>query len=335
MASIRTRARIAALSVVLGSTLLVGTPSRADGPQSPVVARVGKVVITVADLERRIANVPTFQLRSFGKTPEEIRKTFLENVLVREVLLAEGAKAEGLGDRDEVGERIRGLLRNVVVADLRAQGSKDAVTPEDVRAYYESNAAKFHTPARIAIWRIQVASKADAAAVIEDVKKDLSPRHFADVAREKSLDKTTSLRGGNLGFVEPSGATGEPGVSVDAALFEAASKVKDAELVPEPVKDGDRFSVVWRRQSMKPVDRTLDVEAPSIRQILAHERAEARIKQTLDKLRKEQVSDVHPELTDLVDISATGELSSAKRPGVLPANRAASPAPQQTPAGLR
>lgn len=336
MPSHRTRARLAALFVLVGCTTFAAAASRADGPAPVVVARVGKITITATELERRLANVPAFQLRSFGKTPEEIRKTFLETVLVREALFSEGARAEGLGDRDEVGERIRGVLRNVLVADLRAQAAKDAaVTEKDVRAYYEANAAKFHTPARLALWRIQVATRADALAVIEDVKKDLSPRHFADVAREKSLDKTTSLRGGNLGFVEPNGATGEPGVSVDPALFDAANKVRDAELVPEPVKDGERFSVVWRRQSMKAVDRPMDLEAPAIRQIIAHEKAEARIKSTLDDLRKQHVGDVHAELTELLDISSNGDLASAKRPGVLPASRAASPAPQQGPGGLR
>ena len=336
MSTASTRARIAALSVLVGGTLLAGSASRADGPAPVVVARVGKIAITATELERRIANVPAFQLRSFGKTPEEIRKTFLETVLVREALFSEGALESGLAERDEVAERMRGILRNVLIADLRAQAAKDAtVTDQDVRAFYDANASKFHTPPRLALWRIQVATRADALAVLEDVKKDLSPRHFSDVARERSLDKTTSLRGGNLGFVEPTGATGEPGVSVDPALYEAGSKVKDAELVSDPVKDGNRFSVVWRRQSMKAVDRPLELEAPNIRQIIAHEKAETRIKSTLDELRKQHVSDVHGELTELVDISSNGDLASAKRPGVLPASRAAAPVPQQGPAGLR
>ena len=336
MPSYRTRARFAALGVLIGSSLFAGSASRADGPAPVVVARVGKIAITAAELERRIANVPAFQLRSFGKTPEEIRKTFLENVLVREALFSEGARAAGMGDRDDVGERIRGVLRNVLVADLRAQAAKDAtVSEKDVRAFYDANASKFHTPPRLALWRIQLATRAEAAAVLEDVNKDLSPRHFADVAREKSLDKTTSLRGGNLGFVEPSGATGEPGVSVDPALYEAGNRVKDADLVADPVKDGERFSVVWRRQSMKAVDRPLDLETPSIKQILAHEKAEAHIKSALEALRKQNVGEVHAELTELLDITSSGELSSAKRPGVLPTSRVGSPTPTPGPAGLR
>jgi peptidyl-prolyl cis-trans isomerase C len=332
----RITARLAALACVLAGTTLAAPASRADTPGSAVVARVGKRVITAADLERRIANVPAFQLRSFGKTPEAIRKAFLENVLVREALFAEGALAEGLAERDDVAERVRAVLRNTVVAALREQASKDAtVTDQEVKAFYDANASKFHSPPRLALWRIQVATKAEAAAVLDEAKKDLSPKRWNDLAREKSLDKTTSLRGGNLGFVEPSGATGEQGVSVDPALFEAGSKVKDSELVPEPVKDGERWSVVWRRQSMKPVDRPLDMEASSIRQVLAHEKSEARIKSTLAVLRKQYVTDVRPELVDLIEISATGELSPMKRPGVLPTSRAAGPMPNPGPGGLR
>lgn len=332
----RTTARLAGLAVLLANTLLAGSASRADAPPAVVVARVGSHAITAAELERRIANIPAFQLRSFGKTPEAIRKSFLENVLVREALFAEGARAAGMAGREEVSERIRGVLRNTLVAQMRAQAaSASAVTDQDVRAYYEANARKFHTPARLALWRIQVATQGEAASLLGALEKDLSPRRFSDLAREKSLDKTTNLRGGNLGFVEPSGATGEPGVGVDHALFDAASRVKDSELVPEPVKDGSHFSVVWRRQSMKAVDRPLEMEAASIRQILAHQRAEASLTTALAALRKQHVTELLPELVDLIDISSSGELSALQRPGVLPLRRGAAPRPTTGSSGLR
>ena len=321
--------------------LVVSTwqPARAQQVDSPVVARVGSRTITAAELERRLASVPPFQLRTLGKTPEEIRRAFLERVLVREALFAEGAMAEKLTERDEVQERLRSILRSALLTQVRVDVARDApISEAEMKAYYDANRARFNAPARLALWRILVDKREEAVKIIEDAKKDLTPKHWTDLAREKSVDKATNMRGGNLGFVAPDGTTAEPGVRVDTALFTAASEVKDAELVPEPVKEGERWAVVWRRQSMRSVERTLESESASIRQILSHSKTEERIKGMVEKLRTEQVAELHPELTDLLEITSSGEIQPMHRPGSLASSRrpaAAPPAPVPGPGGLR
>ena len=300
------------------------------------MARVGSKTITAQELERRLSGVPAFQLKPFGRTPEEIRRNFLERILVREVLLAEGASAEGLAQLPEIEERIRSVLKGAVLASVRAEVSREDVSDDEVRAYYEANHSKFHAPPRIALWRILVATAEEATSVLAAAKKDLVPKRWNEIAREKSLDKATSLRGGNLGFVAPDGTTGEAGVKVDPALFTAAVEVKDAELVPNPVKEGERWAVVWRRQSMKAVSRPLEQEAPSIRQVLLHGKIEARIKAAIDKLRKDVGIEMHPEALDYLDIAGTGAIQ--QRPGSLPVSRrpsSAPPGPTSGPSGLR
>jgi peptidyl-prolyl cis-trans isomerase C len=145
------------------------------------------------------------------------------------------------------------------------------------------------------------------------------------------------MRGGALGFGGPDATTAEPGVKVDPLLLVAASRVADGELVGEPVQEGERWAVIWRRQSMKPVQRTLEQESTSIRQALAHERAEGKIKSTLVELRKRSVRDVNVDLLDQLDIKPDGDLKAKSRPGVLPTTRrpAASPRPQPSGPVLR
>jgi peptidyl-prolyl cis-trans isomerase C len=146
------------------------------------------------------------------------------------------------------------------------------------------------------------------------------------------------MRGGNLGFVAPDGATSEPGVKADTRLVEAAARVKDTELVPEPVQEGDRWAVVWRRQSMKEVQRSLEQEAPAIRQVLAHSKAEARVKALLEALRKAHVSELAPDLVELLDVTSSGDVQPVRRPGTLPASRrpgAATPSPVPRSQDLR
>ncbi|UQA62134.1 peptidyl-prolyl cis-trans isomerase [Polyangium aurulentum] len=307
--------------------------------QSPTVAKVGARIITQAEVERRLASMPPFQLRYFGKTTEEIRKKFVEEAIVREALLAEGGEAEHLRDLPEVGERIRGVLRNALLAQIRAEASAQGpVTDEEVRAYYDKHQDKYHAPARIALWRILVASREEALEIIAQVKGDLSPKRWNEIARDKSLDKTNNMRGGNLGFVEPDGKTSDPNVKVDPALVQAAEKVKDSELVPEPVQEGSQWAVVWRRQSMKAVDRPLELEAPSIRQVLMHERTEQRVKDLVAELRKKHLGELHPELVELLAINSSGDVAPVRRPGTVPSARrpaAGSPAPTQAPGDLR
>ncbi|KYF67369.1 peptidylprolyl isomerase, partial [Sorangium cellulosum] len=265
-----------------------------------------------------LAQIPPFQLQSFGRTPEEIRKNFVSQVLVREQLLAQGAAAQKLTERADVQDRVRGVLRAALLQRLQAEAAASSpVTDEEVRAYYEAHRDKFSSPAMVALWRILVATREEAEAILAELKKDPSPQRFKDIARERSLDKATSMRGGDLGFVAPDGVTSEPGLKVAPGLLQAAARVKDAELVPEPVPEGDRFAVLWRRQSRRPVSRSLEQEAPSIRQILAHGKAEAQVKQLLERLRAQDVSGHAPELVELIDVTSTGDLQPLKRPGTL------------------
>jgi peptidyl-prolyl cis-trans isomerase C len=319
---------ILAAGIGLAALAFEGRTVQADDT-SPVVARVGARTITVAELERRIGAVPPFQLRTFGSTPEEIRKGFLEKVLVRELLLAQGAEARGLPDRDDVKEKIRGVRRNVMLAKIRAEVQASAKpTDADVKAYYDKNAAKYHAPPRIAIWQIIVPKREDALDVLAEMKKDPSPKHWSDLARDRSMDKVSNMHGGNLGFVAPDGTTNEPGVKAAPEVVKAAEGVKDTEIVPEPVKVGDLWAVVWRRQGMKAVDRPVELEAGSIRQMILHERTEAKIKETLADLRKGGLGEHKPELLELIDVSNAGELVQQRRPGAMPSGkRPANPVP--------
>lgn len=334
---LRTSGLLAA-GIVLGLTTFTHAPARADGP-SDVVVRVGALTVTAGELERMIANVPPFQLRTLGKTPEEIRKTFVDLVVVRELLLVEGAAGEHLADRPDVQDRIRNLLRGALLAKLRADDVKASpVSDADVRVFYDQNVAKFNAPARVAIWRILVDKREEAQRILDDAKKDLKAPHWTDLARERSLDKATSMRGGSLGFVAPDGTTAEPGVKVDAAIIDAVAGVKDGELVADPVREGQRWAVVWRRQSSKPVIRTLEQEAPSIRVSMAHERSEKTIKDLLSRLRKDKLQMLDEGAVGQLEITQSGEIQPTARPGTLPAARrpsAASPGPVQGPGGLR
>ena len=326
--------RLAAAAALLTATLFVADRPAWGDDKSAVVARVGKLEITASDLEKRLAETPPFQLATFGKTPDEIRRKFLEEVMIPAALHAEEARATKLDERSLVRDRIREVLRQAIENELREElASSKPPTDAEIKKYYDDNRSKFHTPRRLKIWRILVDKKDLAQKIIADVKAapaDQSPKKWGELARKHSADDATKMREGNLGFVRPDGTTNMPRVKVARELFEAAEKVKDGELVPEPVAEGERWAVVWRRGSIVAVTRTLEQEENSIKQILTRSKLKKSMTELLDGLEKKHVSEVNDELLRYVNVLNTGDISSRRKPGTVPRRPARSPARPRT-----
>ena len=138
-------------------------------------------------------------------------------------------------------------------------------------------------------------------------KADPTPKTFADLARDHSLDKGTNLRGGDVEFVtEDGGLEGRPGLKVEPAVARAARGVADGEIVAQPIAEGDFFAVVWRRGTITAAHkRTADDVAPQIRGFATL--AKGRVKEETDKLiaslRAKRVTAENPSLLDTLDLS--------------------------------
>jgi len=312
------------------------TASAQTGADDAVVARVGSTTITRGELERRMKKIPRIQLATLGATDAEIRKNFLEKVVLREHLFALGAADKKIADRPEIQLRLKENLRNALASQLRNQDADPRTIPEaEVTAYYEANRARFQGPERILVWRILVATKDEAQKLIDEVKKPGSEAKWKDLAREKSLDKATSERGGDLGFLGPEGHSHQVAVKTDPGLYAAATKLKDGEICPEPLQEEKKWAVLWRRGSQPATERSLEQEAPAIRGLLARQKLERSMKEATEKLRKELVREVTYEGLGSVELTAAGEVTPRKHYDV--SRHKASGKPQPTPAagGLR
>lgn len=308
-------ARAAILAFVVSAA-----PAAADERTGAVVVRVGPRAVTVGELEDRLAKLPPVQRATYGATPEAIRKKFVEDVVVPELLLELGADAKKLAkvypvsydvDRTKADSALRAMHEKV--------GPASAIPASDVQKYYDEHRPIYDAPERINLWRILVKTKEEADSVLADAKKDPAVSHWNQLARDKSLDKTTAMRGGNLGFVTAEGASNETGVKVDAALVAAAKGVKDGELVPAPVAEADGFDVVWRRGTVGAAKKGLaDVEA-QIRDTLHKQRVEAEMKALTAALKKDKLKDFAPDVLDTVDLTPSGgTVVPKKRPGQVP-----------------
>ncbi len=327
-----------AITVVIGAVSLAtggalhAVRAEDDPRRELVVATVGSVSITAAALEQRLKAVPDFQFATFGSTPEEQKRHFLDQVLIREVLLAEGARARRLEQSPEVRDRTDAALRAARLEHLKTE---QTVTPEEISAFYVSNRARFDSPERIGVHRILCRTRDEAVSVIADAKKDGSLAHWSDLAREHSMDRATSFRAGTLGYLASDGSSSEASVRVDPVLYAAAARAKDGELVSEPIAEGDGFAVIWRRGTVPASHHTIDEVTSTIRQILARKKVESSVGDLLKRLRAEQGVQEQPQLIDLIEVDSGGTVLQRRRPGVVPQKPSTPPAPSSTPRGLR
>jgi peptidyl-prolyl cis-trans isomerase C len=317
------------LAVAAGTANVV---AEQDPSGALVVAKVGSRSVTARAFVQRLSTVPDFQLATFGSSPQEIKRNFLEQVVVRDELFAQGAEAKKLDQVTRARERIDHALRTARINLLKENID---VTSGEVASYFAENRTRFDAPERIAVTRILCATRTEAAGVLADAKSNGTSQRWNDLAREHSLDKATSMRGGALGFLAHDGSSSEASVRTDPALFAAASKVKDGEFVPEPIEEGKGYAVIWRRGSTPAVYRTLEEESGAIRQILARRKLADAVKGLTDTLRSAEKIEEHPELVDLIEVGPEGSVAQRKRPGIAKRRPAGSPAPSATPTGLR
>jgi len=321
--------------LLAGVLVTVGAAAQ-TGSDDAVVARVGPATITRGDLERRMSKIPGIQLATFGANAADIRRNFLEKVMIRDLLMSQSAADKKLPEQPEIRLRLLDALRSSLVAQIRKQSADPkSISSEEVARYYEANLDKFQGPERVMVWRILVASKEEAQKIIDETKKTGSEAKWKETARERSLDKASNERGGDLGFLGPDGHSHEVSVKADAALYAAAAKLHNGEVNPEPVAEGKNWAVVWRRGSQPALKRPLEMEEPTIRGLLARQKLEAALKVATEKLRKDLVSEVTYEGVNLVEITNVGEVSQRHRSDVARHKALGKPQPAAAPGGLR
>jgi peptidyl-prolyl cis-trans isomerase C len=310
---------------------LSSTAAAAATADDAVVVRVQDLHATAAEVTRRMAALGPGQAATLG-TPRQ----FVETVVAPELAYSLEAKKRGLDQTPGYRERERVILRQALDAALKAEAvASKPVTTEELKAYYDANKSRFEQPLAVRLWRILVDDEATAKRLLEQVRGSTSPAKWSELARDNSLDKATNLRQGDLGFVQADGATDVPRVRVAATLFQAAQAVKDGEVVPQPVREGSKFAVVWRRGSRAEKARSLEQEQDSIRALLERQRSELARSTLVASLREKSLREEHPELLDQLPEGLFGNKLARPRPTLsAPRTRGFKP-PVPTDQGLR
>ena len=110
--------------------------------------------------------------------------------------------------------------------------NKVQITDEQIATYYEANKAQYVTKSESQLAHIQVANEKEAQAIEQQLK---SGTDFATLAKEKSLDKLSATKGGDLGWAKAGTFPTE---------FEKAANTLQVGQVSQPVKMGNEYHII-------------------------------------------------------------------------------------------
>ncbi|MEE8424894.1 MAG: peptidylprolyl isomerase [Elusimicrobiota bacterium] len=170
--------------------------------EESVVAHVGNAVITESEFRRKLAEVaPDYQ--NYVMTPHG-RRQFLD-VLIREKMILQAARGDGVGASPEFKDRMRSLrkdearklaeardylLTRLWLDRLREKGVLK-VTDEDVRAFHRKH------PKEVQVRHILLPTAEEAESVLKRLRRE-GKSSFAAIAKKSSLDADTAAAGGQM-----------------------------------------------------------------------------------------------------------------------------------------
>ena len=130
-------------------------PERATEATVPVVARVGDVEITVAELKATIEAQPP-AIKQRNDTPTG-RKMLVERLVRAELLAREARRRRGLEQSPELRRLMKQQLVNVLVKGaVDDRLGPEAISDVEIARYYETHTSEFNRPEEVRVSQIVV-----------------------------------------------------------------------------------------------------------------------------------------------------------------------------------
>jgi peptidyl-prolyl cis-trans isomerase C len=276
--------------------------------------------VTVGDLEDAIQRQSPFMRKRY-QDPEQLKK-LLEKT-VRFALLANEAQKRGFDKRPTVDQAVKqNAVQALMKVEFDEKVSADAITAEEIQKYYDEHIDEYVRPATRRASHIMVSTLEEAKALVKEAQgKDL--REFRKLAREKTLDDATKMRGGDLRYFDDTGKLrNEEDPSVPEGIVKAVFKLKNVgDVAKEPVKLEGGYSVVKLTGSRPALERKLEDVSETIRVRLWRKKRQTAIDEFIAKLRAEHKPALEPALIEKIELEAPLSAKGKGIPKGFPAHR--------------
>ncbi len=164
--------------------------------QGPFVAKIGSATITQADFEREMKSLPDYAQQLFEG--EAGKEKFLDEIIKKEILYQEALK-KGLDKSPDFNRKVEEFKKLTLASQLLDKEiiSKNKVTDQEVKDYYNKHKEEFTSTSQIRASHILVKTEAEANKILARLKKG---EKFEEIAKKESLDTASAKNGGDIGF---------------------------------------------------------------------------------------------------------------------------------------
>lgn len=304
-------ARRGALALAL-ALALPALPATAQ--EEAVVARVGDSTITEADLRQAEADFA----QELAQVPAERRRSVVIDVLVDMELLAQAAVEKGLDKTEEFARRLEFLRTRALRNTFVEKEIVATLTPEEVKAEYDAEVAKFAPQEELRARHILVETKEEAEKVIAELEGGAD---FAAIAKERSKDPGSGANGGDLGFF----GRGQ----MVPAFEEAALKLEPGGITKEPVQSQFGWHVIKLEEKRMSAPPPLAEVEEQVRGALLRQKFEAVMSELRARIPVEIVGAAEAPADGADGKPAEGGSAAPEAPATTPAKPAEGGAPAE------
>jgi len=266
--------------LILVGILIMGTGPILVADEDPIVAKMGGEVIRQSALQLLIDEIRARDNEKLGTI--EARQQFLENIIEQKMMAGE-ARRLGLDQKPEVKLRIQHWVDIILAQAYYTQLREGvALSPDEVKAYYETHPQAFEAPEQIHVKHIIVGTRAAAEKAMAELD---TGRTFEAVAQEINMDASKE-RGGDIGWYPRGRLVPELETAAFALQKGEVSDIVQTRFGFHIIKLEDR-----RASQVKPfADVQEEVRLRAIQEIVERQRQE-----NLSRIRTERDVQVFPE----------------------------------------
>lgn len=286
----RSRLLLLAGGLLAAGLLIFGLTVRAT--DDVVVAKSDVVTLRASDLRSLLGELDPAARQRLGRQPDALAGV-LKQELGRRVLVHE-AQDKGWDKRPQVQAMIA-RARDEVIASSYLQSvalpPEAYPSPDELAQAYKANQDKFMQPRRYQLAQIylSVPTGADAQSAAAQVQQaraqkiarelKAAPQRFADVARSDSEDKSSAVKGGDLGWA--------PESQIVPAIKVVVSGLGKGE-ISDPILAADGWHIVRLLDTRPAAPAALEEVRDQLRQLLRQQRARQGAASYVSKLESDE-----------------------------------------------
>jgi hypothetical protein len=255
------------------------------------LAKVGERVITLGEFEATLERMDPFERMRYQS--QDRRKRLLDEMIEVE-LLSQEARRRGLDKAPETQERLRQILRDQMLDDLRKSApAPNDITEPELKAYYEAHKQDFAEPERRRVAGIVLESQSLAKTVLAQAKT-ATPEQWGQLVEQRSTQRAVRAMpvaptelAGDLGIVGPPGHPRGANPRVPDAVRDAVFKIgKVGETYPEVVAADGKFYVIRLMSTSPARERKYEDSERAIRTAVVQAKIRDKERALEDELKK-------------------------------------------------